>query len=539
MRVGIRLRDYQTECLDRLIPPLLAGEANRLGIVVPTGGGKTVIAGGAFARLLDAGVRRPMFVSHRDEINRQAASTIATMLPASTSIGIVQGERDDVRADVLVGSIQTLASRTRLDRVQRAGTIGALCIDECHHATAATYVDVMTTLGSYGRTPTWGVTATMQRADGAHLGDVWTNVVFRRDIRWMIANGYLCDVRGLTVNVPDFDPDEPRGSRDYTDTAIGDALVDSSAPELVVKAWREHASDRPTILFAPTVASAEMFTDAFIDAGITAELVTGATPSEERQAIYRRVRSGQTMILCNCMVLTEGFDLPPLSCAIIARPTKSQGLYIQMGGRVLRTSPGKTDALIIDLAGVAATHSLCGIVDLSESKKPDGAQVEDGETLAQAAERWDDELDLDDYDDGIVRPERLQLRPVDLFAAAHAAWLETARHNWILSGKGFTVCVFTRDGLDGYGVGVMQDRGGWETLQGGIDLELAMAVGEMYADDHTEGWGTTRSAPWRKRRATDRATAYARGLGLDVPDGARGGEVADLITLHKAAQRGL
>lgn len=262
-----------------------------------------------------------------------------------------------------------------------------LVVHNCHHVMARTYLTILRHFGALpdpekdgdGFTPrclTAGFTATLVRGDKAKLSDVWQEVAFRLSIAFMIRARYLLDVKGHRVQVPDLDLRTVRQSGgDYQEGALGDALVEAMAPEIVAKAYLEHAGDRKGLIFTPTVDSAYAFAEAFNAQGIVTEVLHGHTaerpmPKEQRRAILGRLRSGETQVVANCMVLTEGFDDPTISCAVIARPTKSGGLYQQMVGRVLRPDltlkpDERGHALILDVVGASKQHGLQSLVDLS------------------------------------------------------------------------------------------------------------------------------------------------------------------------------
>ena len=496
----LKLRDYQAAGNAKVREAHASGVV-RPAVVLPTGGGKTVMFADLARGATDAGDRALVLV-HRDELVRQTVSKVHAIAPKA-SIGVVKAAENGIDSGVVVASVQTLA---REHRRMQLPTFGLVIVDECHHAVASTYVDTLTHVGSFEKTPTVGFTATLARSDKSHLGDVWQEVVFKRDILWMIRQGYLCDVSGLTIEVPDFDLDDVRRSgSDYGDNSLGAALLDSSAGQRVFDAWNEHASERPTVLFAPTVASTQMFADVFTDNGVKTECVFGSTKPEERQAIFKRFREGTTKVLANCMVLTEGWDEPVASCAIIARPTKSAPLYIQMVGRILRTFPTKTDgALVLDVAGVAGQHALCSLIDLTESK-PKKGELAEGESLRDAADRWDEEDPTWDDSDQATSDAPLKLTPVDLFARSHSAWGKTYGGTWFLSSEKHTY--FLWELADG-SFNVRRSKDSWtlgpqpELLAERVDLEFGMSIAEAAADDDdTIGSISGKNAAWRKGNA--------------------------------------
>ena len=349
----LALRPYQTEAIAALEDGWAAG-LQRVAVVLPTGLGKTVVFAHLIHQALAAG-HRPLVLVHREELADQAADKIRSVAP-DVSVGIVKAERDELDRDVIVASVQTLSRPNRRGRYlgATAGRRRLIVVDECHHAAARTWIQLLEALGGFtpGGAKVAGFTATMTREDSRKLGDIWERVVYERDILFGIGNGFLTDVRGKAVTVDGFDLGTVARSRgDYQDGALGEALEASGAGEVIAKAYTEHAADRAGVLFTPTVATAYSFAEDLNAAGIVTETITGTTSSEDRKLIYKRYRTGDVQVLSNCMVLTEGWDAPWCSTAVIARPTSSAGLYVQMVGRVLRPYPGKTDALVLDVVG--------------------------------------------------------------------------------------------------------------------------------------------------------------------------------------------
>lgn len=151
---------------------------------------------------------------------------------------------------------------------------------------------------------------------------------------------------------------------DFADGDLADELLAADAPDVVARAFVEHARDRRGLLFAPTVAAAEAFSDALVARGIRSEWLSGETPKDERRDTLARLRTGETRVVSNCAVLIEGFDEPGIDVIVMARPTKSRPLYVQCVGRGTRKYPGKDDLLVLDLAGTAARHSLISTATL-------------------------------------------------------------------------------------------------------------------------------------------------------------------------------
>lgn len=368
--MGFELRDYQSEALAAVDASWAEG-INRPVIVLPTGAGKTVCFSGLIANHIDKlrkDGKRVLVLAHREELLEQAEEKIKSMCP-DVWTAIVKGGRGAKKhqfADVIVASVQTMARPARREAVDR---IGLVIVDECHRYAAKSYREVLDHYGCMDdrATPTVGFTATLTRMDGG-LPDVWQSVAYQKKIHWMIKQGFLVPPVAKSIEVPGLNLASTRVTAgDLNTKDVAAALEDSEAFTAIAEAWCTEASERPTIVFMPDVHTAAMTAEAFKRVcGAAAEVVTGATPSTERKAVYARFRTGETRILVSCMVLTEGFDAPQTSCVIIGRPTLNPGLYIQMVGRGLRLHPasGKTDCLVLDIAGASLKHNLAGVNDL-------------------------------------------------------------------------------------------------------------------------------------------------------------------------------
>lgn len=521
-------RPYQTEAIKALTAGW-EGENNRLAVVLPTGAGKTVVFSNLILERLStltARGERALVIAHREELLTQAADKIKAVAPA-LRVGIVKAERDEHQdVDVVVASIQTLA----VERRRKAITgIGMVIVDECHHAAARSYMTVLEHFGAWRGVPVAGFTATMTRADGG-LADVWQDVVFTLDILEMIEDGYLCDVRGKRVIVEGLNLDDVRTrAGDLQDGQLGQALDNSGAAEVVAEAYRLHAADRPGVAFTPTVDTAKSMADAFTAAGISAAAVWGDMPRDDRAATLEKYRRGDVQVLTNCMVLTEGFDAPWTSCVVIARPTKSAGLYCQMAGRALRLSPetGKKDALILDVMGASTRHRLASIVDLTG--RPVVMQDEE-QTLREAVRAAEEEtkrkLDL----------SRIQVEEIDLFHGSSVRWLRTASGVWFIPVGDAAYVFLVRNPVDRtYWLRRFDAVSGMVAPKRDIPMPLAPAKAWLEQQARAMGsrWLAARSAPWRSKPASVKQLNFCRLKGIQVPPGSSAGEVSDLQAIHQ------
>lgn len=526
----LKPRPYQVEALTA-VKDAWSRQIPRQGhpaVVLPTGMGKTVIFAHMIRDIVEAG-GWPLVLVHRDELADQAYRKIKQVSPHLT-VGIVKAGLNQVDRQVIVGSVQTLARERRRANLPR---ITHIIVDECHHAVARSYLDV---LGHFPDAQVVGFTATMVRGDRKGLGDVWSEVVYQKDLLYGIRNGYLTDVTGKTVVVPDLDMSQIKTSHgDFQESALALALEESEAGKFIAKAYLEHCPGRSGILFAPNVATAHMFAEDLNDAGITTEVVTGETPKEERLAIYARLESGQTKILSNCMVATEGFDMPRMSVAIIARPTSSVGLYIQMVGRVLRPYPGKGVALVLDVVGVASKLALASVVDLS----PTRTKPQDGETLVDAEERFELEGVLEGSLPAKRSTEGLGLEDIDLFHRSRTVWLQSEHGVWFIPTKDVFYILWPLGPGDQWTVNAMGNyNGGRKRLMGDLSLESAMAWAEQLAEEQEAREGGfsvgSRSSSWRRNsvKPGPAQLGFAHSLGIDTT-GMNKGQVSDAISIKK------
>lgn len=517
-------RPYQAEAIKALISGW-QGANNRLAVVLPTGAGKTVVFANLISELLaQLGGRRALVIAHREELIEQAAAKIRAVRP-DLRVGVVKAERDEHQdADVIVASIQTLAVERRRQAIEN---IGVVIVDECHHAAAPSYMTVLDHFGAWRGLPVAGFTATMTRTDGG-LAEVWQEVVFTLDILEMIEDGYLCDVRGKRVIVEGLDLDSVRTrAGDLQDGQLGQALEESDAGPVVAQAYREHATDRPGVVFTPTVATAQSMAESFTAAGLPAAAVWGDMPRDDRAATLARYRAGDVQVLTNCMVLTEGFDAPWTSCAVIARPTKSAGLYCQMAGRALRLFDGKKDALILDVMGASTRHKLASIVDLTGRE----VVMQDEEQTLREAVREAEETERRRLD-----LSRIQVEEIDLFHGSTVRWLKTESGVWFIPVTDAAYVFLIRNPVDRtYWLRRFDAVNGMVGPKHDVPLSLADAKAWLEQQARAMGsrWLATRSAPWRNKPASVKQLNFCRLKSIHVPPGSTAGEVSDLQAIHQ------
>jgi len=525
MSETLKLRPYQREALDATYAAWDSGMQSP-AVVLPTGMGKTVIFSHMAVEYIKAYDKRVVVLVHRDELADQAIDKIRSVAP-HLDVGKVKAEENETEAHVLVCSVQTISRPKRLAQLPK--DIGLVIVDECHHAAAETYRTVLRALvwsKPVKNAVCVGFTATLARGDKVGLGDVWNDAVYRRSIPYAISNGFLTDVKGKSVSLSGLDLNTVKRSRgDYSEGALGQALENSDMSEALPKAYLEYAADRPGVVFTPTVATAHQVCEAFNASGIRSAIISGSTPRGERQKIYEAFRKGSLQVLVNCMVLTEGFDAPWASCAVIARPTQSQPLFVQMVGRVLRPWPGKTDALILDVVGASETNKLCSLVDLVPGQVE---KIKEGETLAEAILREESEPK------SLLK--ELKLKDTDLFAGSSQSWLMTEKGVLFipLGSEGEVFLWPTGEGT--FDVCYAPKKGEWQKIHKTLPLGSAQAWAETEAEERMP-FNTGRKASWRKGKPTEAQLSTAAGNRIALPDGIKRGQASDIISIHFASRK--
>ncbi len=349
---GVTLRPYQTEAIDRVRAQIRAGKRAIL-LVLPTGGGKTVVAS---AVILSAFLRgkRVVFFAHRRELIKNTRSKLIAAGVPPECIGIMLGaDTERLDAPVIVASIDTWRAREH-----SRPPADLVFVDEAHRSCSDTYRMAIGHYRDAGAT-VLGLTATPFRSDGRGLGDIYEALEVIATPSKLIEDGFLCAPKVFSL------PADKRPDLTGVRTKGGDYQLDDLSARMntavlvggLVSQWQKHAGRQRTVVFAVDVAHSRHIAESFVEAGVAAEHLDGNTPNSERDAILARLASGETLVVSNCAVLTEGWDCPAVKCCTLARPTKNPGLYLQMAGRILRPWEDM-EAIILDHAGLCLAHGL-------------------------------------------------------------------------------------------------------------------------------------------------------------------------------------
>ncbi len=318
-------------------------------IVAPTASGKTVIFS-AIIKAAQAQGKRAIVLAHTREIIRQTSEKLSAN---DIEHGVIMaGFMTQPDAMVQVAGIQTLWSRAVRSNRMELPPADLLIVDEAHHCPARTYRKI---IDSYPDAILIGLTATPCRGDGRGLGSIFDAIVECPQVAELIEQKFLVRTRVYAPVDPDLKGVETRVG-DYVESQLADRMDRAGLIGDIVSNWHKYGERRKTVCFAVNVAHSLHIRDEFIKSGVRAEHLDGSIPKPDRDAVLARLESSETELITNCMVLTEGWDMPTVSCCILARPTRKMGLYRQMVGRVLRPAPGKVNAIVLDHSGAVFQH---------------------------------------------------------------------------------------------------------------------------------------------------------------------------------------
>ena len=352
--MGQELRPYQQQARDRIHAEWDAGHTRTL-LVLPTGTGKTIVFASVAADQVRAG-DRVLILAHRGELLEQAADKLQRSTGLVSAVEKAESTCLDSWFRVVVGSVQTLQRTARLERFPQ-DYFGTIIIDEAHHAITDGYRRI---LDYFSGAKVLGVTATPDRGDMRNLGEVFDSLAFEYKLTDAIKEGYLCKIMAQTIPLQLDITSVTMSGGDYAVGDLGTAL--DPYLEQIAAEMARRCKSRKTVVFLPLIKTNQKFRDLLNAHGFRAAEVNGQ--SADRKEVLADFDAGKYNVLCNSMLLTEGWDCPSVDCVVVLRPTKVRSLYSQMVGRGTRLSPGKTDLLLLDFLWMTDKHELCRPADL-------------------------------------------------------------------------------------------------------------------------------------------------------------------------------
>ena len=465
----MELRDYQKECIGII-------ESKAPGAYLcqmPTGCGKTA----TFTHIPRNG-GRVLVLAHREELVRQPVRYYGCPVGFEIAAERSHGE------DVVIASVQSLVNR--LDRFA-PDEFEKIITDEAHHAAASTYRKIY---DHFTPEKHIGFTATPNRGDKAKLDDIYSEIIFQRDLRWAIESGYLCDIHCLRVNIGfDLSAVHSRNG-DYAPGELDEAMEGTA--DAIAEAYRDHAKGA-TLVFAVSVHQAEEIAKRIPGAVV----VTAKT--KDRADVIERFTRREIPCIVNVMVFTEGTDIPLVETVIIARPTQSESLYTQMVGRGLRTHPEKEKLTLIDCVGVTGKASLCtapSLLGIDLKNVPAGKADEIQGPLFELPQKA---VDASDCPESWIRNVQL----VDLWARGMSYNLHDV--NYFKMPDGSLVCSLP----DKHRIVIPCPDQLGRVVYCGVEMPYQMALDRAYAElcDFNAGarqiWDLNAAKAWGKKPATE------------------------------------
>ncbi len=357
----MELRPYQQKAVEAVFKSW--EEFDKTLLVLPTGCGKTV----CFAKVAERALKdggNALVLAHRDELLTQARDKIAAATGLSCAFEKAGESAIDSIFPITCASVQTLMRDSRLRRFS-PDHYGTIIVDEAHHALSDSYQNI---LNYFSSAKVLGVTATPDRGDKQNLGKYFEDIAYEYSIRDAINEGYLSKILVQTIPLKISLKGVKTTAGDYSADDLGSA-IDPYLEEIAKHIPR----DRKTLIFLPLIATSARMAQILKSLGHKAEHIAGV--SSERKEILERFHNGETTVLCNSMLLTEGYDEPSVDCVVCLRPTKIRSLYAQIIGRGTRICEGKENLLVLDFLWQSEQHSLCHPASLIADKSDVAEQM--------------------------------------------------------------------------------------------------------------------------------------------------------------------
>ncbi|MBY7649846.1 MAG: helicase [Candidatus Liberibacter europaeus] len=437
------LRDRQKELVEKACTALIS-HGDTLA-VAPTGAGKTIMFSAVLGRLIGQGhIRKACVVAHRDELTEQNETKFKMVNPNITTSRFNSTVKN-WNGQVCFAMVQTLNNHC-----MSMPKIDALVIDEAHHATANSYKNIFNHVREKNTDcKILGMTATPNRGDGNALNTIFSNIADQITVKELISSGHLvhpvCFIMDVGIK-NELDKVRQSGA-DFDMNHVEKIMNTRPINDAVIEHWKEKAGDRKTVVFCSKLEHATDVTQAFKEAGISADMVSGNMGSAQRQEVLSDFEHNKIQVIVNVAVLTEGWDYPPVSCVVLLRPCSQKSILTQMIGRGLRivdpeTYPNviKKDCVILDFGASLIKH---GFVDQKANLDGRKKKLFIAEEETEETEEIEDEEKEEDEKSIIVK---FGMKEFEIFKASPFEWVDLG--NDILTATGFEAwsCVTRRNG---------------------------------------------------------------------------------------------
>lgn len=367
------LRPYQSEAVKAVEHEWNEGHKHTL-LVLPTGCGKTICFAKVTENRVDKG-GKVLILAHRGELLEQASDKLMKATGITSALEKADSHAAGTDHSVVVGSVQTLQRDNRLEEYS-PDEFDSIIVDEAHHALSDSYKKIL----GYFNANVLGVTATPDRGDMKNLGEFFETLAYEYTLPQAIREGYLCPIKAQTIPLK-IDLTGVRTQQgDYATSDLGDTL--SPYLDQIADIIAKNYADRKTVAFLPLISTSQEFSAKLASKGVQTWEVNGN--SKDRSEVLADFDQAKNGVLCNSMLLTEGWDCPSVDCIVVLRPTKIRSLYTQMVGRGTRLCEGKDHLLILDFLWLTSRHELCRPTCLI-CKKEDVAKIID-EKMAESGE---------------------------------------------------------------------------------------------------------------------------------------------------------
>jgi superfamily II DNA or RNA helicase len=531
----LELRDYQKECVHNVLTAYQAYRNNPCKelrdalLVLPVAAGKTIIFSQIIHQMAKLYGLNALIIAHTDALLDQAADKYRMIKPDAI-IGKVGSGRHEYGGEVTVASVATISRPEHLKRLKAIG-YGLIVTDEAHRSAAPSYQTVYEALPDVFHLM---VTATPDRLDGKPIID--KPPLYSASIIDMIQQGYLCDVKAIAIKTDVSLDDIHTEMGDYKVSELEDAIDTPARNQRIVDAYKEHCSDRRAICFAVTINHARTLARAFSENGIPAASISGETPIEERNRLYRDLASGTIKVLTNVNVLTEGFDLPLVDAVIMARPTQSRVLFVQSMGRGLRLAPGKQNCILLDITDNCLKHRL----EPQSLRKVLNKDIKDMETVEEALAR--EEAEASERETIVHKLKEKREKDIQINLLEKLLWQSRADGKFVLEVglEKHRIALIPSQDMDGYYriAARLAPRFEAQFWSGPLPLDWAQQEAEkkarMLLSDSKNIALVDRNASWRSHGATEtqleKLAKYQRRFNLQYnPETVTKGEAADML----------